>query len=238
MNQSMPTAARNSVDAGLGWAGPLFVGRALGTVLSALLIVVLAACAAPGSKSTPPAKVVPSAGATTAPDTKSTKPTPSLESSPPPDRKTKSVTPVGRPDPAPKKRIDADPRDFKSSVVWSDGVELRVRRIEQRTSIAVGRGGTNGAPVTTFTVQLKNGSKRALDATGVVVTATYGGRSPRLASPVYDERSADFAARVAPGKSAGATYSFTIPRGTLDAVELSFDLDSRHGIGTFRGAAR
>jgi hypothetical protein len=145
---------------------------------------------------------------------------------------------VDRRDSPPSKRVNATASDFDSDVVWSDGVQVAIRRIEQRTTTGVGPGNTNGAPVTTFTVRLKNGSSRVLDATGVVVTATYGGKVRRLSPAVYDERSADFATRLAPRGSADATYSFSIPRKGLDAVELSFDLDSQHGLGTFKGVAR
>lgn len=202
-----------------------------------LLVVALAACSAP-AENLPPSQAVPSAGATTTPDTTAPKATASPDPSLPPDPKVTKVTPVERRGPAPKKRIEAKARNFKSAVTWSDGVKLTVDRIEQRTSAAVGAGGTNGAPLTTFTFRLENGSSRALDATAVVVTATYGGKVRRIASAVYDERSADFAARLAPGKSVAATYSFSIPRTDLETVGLSIDLDSRHGLGSFKGAIR
>ncbi|SDR76100.1 hypothetical protein SAMN04488543_0362 [Friedmanniella luteola] len=133
-------------------------------------------------------------------------------------------------------RLAAVQGDLDADLRWSDGLRLEVRDVENAVLEAKGPGAVNG-PVTSFTLRLTNGSEVPVDATQVVATLTYGRSDRRLATPVYDDEAADFGTRIAPGRSADARYSFSVPRSGRSAVALTVDLDARHGLATFEGDA-
>ncbi len=145
-----------------------------------------------------------------------------------------SPTPVARGSQA--ERLAPVQGDLDATLRWSDGVRLQVRDVTNAVLEGKGPGAVNG-PVSSFRLRLTNGSSEPVDATQVVVTLAYGRSAARLATPVYDDRAADFGTRLAPGESATARYSFAVPRSGRSAVALTVDLDARHGLATFRGDA-
>lgn len=157
----------------------------------------------------------------------------------PPDPKAPTtVQPVKRSGSTSGKRITAESATFAKAIRWSDGVRLQVVDLEQGVTNGVGAGSTQGAPVTTFSLKLTNDSDKTVDVSSVVLTTVYGGKSKLIAQPVYDQGTSDFSGTVAPGKSAAASYAYTIPTKQLGSVSLTVDLDGHHALASFRGSAR
>jgi len=220
-------------------------GVALAVTLSALLSVgLLGACSGQQPASAPQANpTVPAPSQSAGGDASSSDPTPTAKPSLPPDPKAPTkVQPVGRPGAGSSsgKRVKATPASsFDAAVRWQDGIRLQVVGVEQGVTNGVGAGSSRGAPMTSFELKLTNSSTKPVDLSAVVLTAVYGGKPKLVAQPVYaQEGASDFSGTVAPGKSATATYVYTIPTKRLGAVSLFVDLDGRHAIGSFTGSAR
>jgi len=222
---------------------------ALAVSLSALLSVgLLGACSGEGSGTTPapnPTVAAPSASATndaTTGDDAAPESTPTAKPSLPPDPKAPAkVEPVQRSGSSTgsTKRVTGRSATFSKPVRWRDGVKLQVVDIKQGVTNGVGPGASQGAPMTTFELKLSNGSTKPLDASSVVLTTIYGGKSKLVAQPVYGQAGAsDFSGTLAPGKSTTATYVYSIPAKQRGAVSLSVDLDGRHALVSFTGSAR
>ena len=125
-------------------------------------------------------------------------------------------------------RIRAATQPFKDAVEYPDGVRLRVTDVRQGRVTDKGPGVVKG-PVTSFDLELSNGSDSSLDLTQVVATVVYG--SPRrLSSPVYLEEGQDFRGVVKPGGTAKAVYGFAIPEADLGQGHLLVGL-RRHPCG-------
>jgi hypothetical protein len=147
-----------------------------------------------------------------------------------------SIKPVIRDGKRPSPRIRAATQPFKDAVEYPDGVRLRVTDVRQGRVTDKGPGVVRG-PVTSFDLELSNGSDSSLDLTQVVATVVYG--SPRrLSSPVYLEEGQDFRGVVKPGKTAKAVYGFSIPEARLGKVTFLLDFDATHAAAKFAGAAR
>lgn len=136
-----------------------------------------------------------------------------------------------------KPTASASKGSLNGTVVFSDGVRLKM------TDIKNGKAEQKALPgnfpnrvMTTFTVKLSNGSKVDLDANSVIVTATYGDSS-KVATPVFDEAAKPFAGVISPKASETAIYSFNIPAAERGNVTLRFDLDGKHSMATFTGKA-
>jgi hypothetical protein len=86
-----------------------------------------------------------------------------------------------------------------------------------------------------FVLELTNGSGAPLDLNAVIVQATYGSDRAQ-ASPIYDAESSDFSGALAPGATATAVYSFTIPADQVGDVVLSVDVDGYRFPAVFSGA--
>lgn len=145
------------------------------------------------------------------------------------------IPPVIRGGGTPHPSISADPQPFDEPIEYPDGVSLEVTEIEQGEVTDQGPG-VVGGPTTAFEVVFTNDSKKSVDLNQVVVTAVYGDPG-RLAHPVYDPQSQDFAGRVAPGKVARARYVFSIPPAQLGNVTVHVDFDGLHAAGRFTGDA-
>lgn len=219
-------------------------GAALAVTLSALLSVgLLGACSGQQPASAPQPNPTVAAPSQSAGDAGSSDPTPTAKPSLPPDPKAPSkVQPVGRTGSGSSsgKRVKATSvSSFDAAVKWKDGIRLQVVGVEQGVTNGVGAGSSQGAPMTSFELKLTNSSTKPVELSAVVLTAVYGGKSKLVAQPVYAQAGAsDFSGTVAPGKSATATYVYTIPTKQLGAVSLFVDLDGRHAIGSFTGSAR
>jgi hypothetical protein len=122
-------------------------------------------------------------------------------------------------------------------ISWADGLQLEVTDIQHGTAGGQGPGALPDRATTTFSLRLTNHTSSKIDASQVVMTAVYGKDPRRLASPVYDERAADFAGVIERGASTTAAYTFAIPKTRLSAVELTLDIDANHSPGTFSGSA-
>ena len=138
----------------------------------------------------------------------------------------------------PATRVSAKTRAFDETVRYADDVTLRVTKVATGTTGGKGPGANAGEPKASFTLSLRNGSDRRLDASQVVVALSYGTSKPKLARPVYDETTADFGITLAPGGSATAVYAFSVSNKDLSALRLSVDLDATHGVAIFQGSAR
>ena len=118
-----------------------------------------------------------------------------------------------------------------------EGVSLAITKVEQGTVTEQGPGAFTGDPKTLFTVALTNGSKQAITLDQVVVTARYGSPA-RVARPTYGSGAKDFSGTVKPGKTATATYSFSVPTSQLKNVTMAVDFDGLHAAATFRGPVK
>ncbi len=143
------------------------------------------------------------------------------------------IPPVIRGGETPQPSFSADPQPFDQPIEYPDGVSLEVTGIKQGEVTDQGPG-VVGGPKTAFKLVFTNGSKKPVELNQVVVTAVYGDPG-RLAHPVYDTQSQDFAGRVAPGKAAQARYVFSIPRAQLGNVTVHVDFDGLHAAGRFTG---
>lgn len=216
---------------------------AVALLLSALVAVgLLTACSDQSSGASPQPNPTPSAtsSASTEGDAASPDSTPTARPSLPPDPKApKTVEAVARTGSDAHALIKASSATFAAPVRWRDGLKLAVLDIKQGVTNGVGAGASQGAPTTTFTLKLTNGSAKPVDVSSVVLTTVFGGKSKLIAQPVYGQGGAsDFSGTLAPGKSTTATYIYSIPTKQLGAVSLTVDLDGRHGLASFSGSAR
>lgn len=164
--------------------------------------------------------------------------TPSGTATRPPDAVVTAVAPVKRPGAKPvADRIKAKSVTFGQTATYSDGLTARVVAIKQGTSTGEGPGVFVGAPQTALTLEITNGSTKAIALNQVVVSMTYG-KPGRLASPVYDQASRDLTGTLAPGSKAVAVYQFSVPVKDLDHVVMTVDIDGLHSVATFTGSAR
>lgn len=182
---------------------------------------------------------------TTAPTASPTSASPRAEQTPTPKVKTPkakdplapgTIKPVLRDGKRPHPTVTARPASFKGKVRYGDGVSLDVTGIRHGQVTGEGPGVVKG-PVTTFSLTLENGSSRALKLNSVVVTAVYG-KPGRVASPIYLDKSQDFAGTTKPGGTAKAVYSFGISVARSDRVTIHVDFDAVHAAGVFTGSAR
>jgi len=133
--------------------------------------------------------------------------------------------------------LTADPQPFDRAVRYSDGLRLAVTSITQGKVTGQGPGVFVGQPKTEIGLRMTNRSGRAVDLDQVVVTLVYG-TERRTSQPVYDERARDFNGVLRPGRSAPATYLFSVPRDDLDNVTMFVDFDGQHTVARFHGSAR
>jgi hypothetical protein len=150
------------------------------------------------------------------------------------------VTPrkVKRPGQAQAASIGAAPAPFTGQVSYSDGVTLRIVKVEQGQTSGSGPGALPGRPRTGFTVELVNRSTKPIDMNRVVVTVVYGSNHNQ-ALPIYDEAVHDFSGAAKPGAAAlTANYAFSIPANQLSAVTMTVDFDGVHTSATFAGPAQ
>jgi hypothetical protein len=160
--------------------------------------------------------------------------TPSV--SPSPATEAAAPTVVSRPGvPEASRTVQATNGDFTTTSTWSDGATIRVAEAHQQVTSGTGPGELAGQPQTVFSLELVNGTDKPLDLNTVVVQATYGS-GPTQASPIYDQKSADFGGTLAPGDTATAVYSFAIPADQLGNVTLSVDVDGFRFPAVFSGA--
>ncbi len=210
--------------------------------LAAVLLALTACSAGPPAPSPTPNQPSSSAPAgSTSPAAPGTDPqdgaSPSATPSGPPDpRAPKTFRPAGREgtsDPT-VKVASASAREAR----WSDGVRLQVLSAQQSTATGSGPGSAPGSPLNTLRLRLTNGSRSAVDVSGVVLAMPYGGGTRRLAPRVYPDGAQDFAGRLEPGATGRATYAFTLPRTQRSSADLVVDLDGVHALATLEGVAR
>jgi hypothetical protein len=122
-----------------------------------------------------------------------------------------------------------------SPVTYPDGLKVRINGVVQSTITAQGPGELTGQPLTTFTIELTNGTSKDVVLNQVVVSAFYG--TPLLmAQPVYSPGVSDFATVVKPGASASTKYAFSIPVAELHRVTIAVDFDGLHSVAVFTGS--
>ncbi len=143
-------------------------------------------------------------------------------------------TPVERNGSVPTPHIRAQVEPFAKPVVYPDHITVRILSVHQSVSKGRGPGEIAGQPLTTMRIRFGNSSKKPINLTQVVVTVVYGAEG-RLASPNYEAGEQDFHSVVAPGKSATATYAFSIPHSGLSHVVMRVDFDGLHAAATFTG---
>ena len=116
---------------------------------------------------------------------------------------------------------------------------MKVDKVTSGVETGQGPGVFTGREFAVFTVTVKNGTAKPIDAQQVVLTSTYGTRG-LVAERVYapDARAADFGGQLAPGATATARYAFAIPAKQLGDVRLVVDFDGTHTSAQFDGDAR
>lgn len=161
----------------------------------------------------------------------------------PPGNPTRGPDPVaGAPTPAlieragaPAERVGAPQADLVDPVAkFADGLQVSITKTTHGTIDAQGPGEINGEPYTLFDVEVTNGSAEPIDTSRVVAALTYGD-PPLTARNVYADEVRDLSGVVAPGKTATASYAFSVPPQQLTDVTLSLDIDGRHGLAVFSG---
>jgi hypothetical protein len=113
---------------------------------------------------------------------------------------------------------------------YADGLRVRVTSVRRTTFSDLS--GTPGAGVIT-TIKITNGSRARVDLALVDVGLRYGADGIE-AEFVFDDNVHEFSGGLAPGRTATATYGFSVPRNQPDiTVEVApgFDYDS----STFEG---
>lgn len=227
------------------------LGKTTRSVAAAFLVLAAVPGCSGGADSAPPAAAPGPSASSPSASSPSSSPSPPAEPSasapggPPPTSTPAPVArgvpvqvPVERPEGLPEaERLRAPTVPFERQAVYDDGVTLAVRDVAHATTRSTGAGAQPGQPVTSLTVELRNGSPVPVDLTGVVVSAVSGAQQAP-ASPVYGEGQQDFAGIAAPGSALAATYSFTIPPSELDDVTVTVDFDGRHAPAVWRGSLR
>lgn len=164
-------------------------------------------------------------------------PTPTGATARPADPVLRTYKPVLRDGRAPRPSVSAGPQPFGRAIRYPDGLRLAVISISQGKVTGQGPGVFLGEPKTEIGLRMSNRSGRSVNLDQVVVTLVYG-RERRTSRPVYDDRARDFNGVLRPGRSATATYLFSVPRPQLDDVTMFVDFDGHHTVGRFRGSAR
>jgi hypothetical protein len=147
----------------------------------------------------------------------------------------KNYEPIKRAGKVPSPSLSASAAPFDKPVRYRDGVSLAVTGISQSKVSDRGAGEFTGEPKTTIDLQITNKGTERLALNGVVVTMAYG-KQPRIARPVYDDKSQDFSGFVGPGKKARAVYAFSVPKSDLDDVTMYVDFDGKHAAARFTGS--
>lgn len=211
----------------------------VGGICLVALAGVLSACSGTDNADAPA-----SSGSSAAQESKRATPTPSAEQpSPteatarPADPVLKTYKPVLRDGRAPRPSVSAGPQPFGRAIRYPDGLRLAVTSISQGKVTGQGPGVFLGEPKTEIGLRMSNRSGRSVNLDQVVVTLVYGSER-RTSRPVYDDRARDFNGVLRPGRSATATYLFSVPRPQLDDVTMFVDFDGHHTVGRFRGSAR
>ncbi len=156
--------------------------------------------------------------------------------SPVPDVVVATYTPIKRDGKAPKPTVTAAAVPFNKVVRYTDGLRLDIVEVKQGKVEGKGPGVLVGQPSTSVALRMTNNSDRAVDLSAVVVTMLYG-RQSRQARPVYDNETAkDFTGSLAVGRSADATYLFSVPRDQLKRLRMYVDFDGIHTVAQFRGS--
>ena len=151
-----------------------------------------------------------------------------------------SIPPVTRGDKQNRSRVKGAAGAFSAAdpAKYSDGVALTVEGTRTGSESENGPGQFPGRSYTALSLTLDNRSAQPIDLNQVVVTATYGAPA-RIASPVYDDTSAqDFSGTVDAGGSSTATYLFAIPNEKKSNVVVTVDFDDTHLAATFSGGLK
>ncbi|WP_019135049.1 hypothetical protein [Cellulomonas massiliensis] len=144
---------------------------------------------------------------------------------------TRSSSPTS---PAPGGRPTAAPVPITATATPVRGVTAHVARIEAVTGKAE-LPGEVGGPALRVTVQVDNGTRKAVDLRGLVVNLYVG----RDAAPAVELSTGERAMpdSVAPGKSASGVWVFTVPADERDLVAVEVDLATDVPVVVFRGEA-
>ena len=212
-------------------------GRARTTFTAALLLVpglALGACQGGSVSATSTSKGATSSPTTTPVPTE----TPTGTATRPPDAVVTTLPTVKRPGAKPAaQRVKANKASFTQTVTYADGLRVRVAGIKQGTSTGQGPGVFVGAPQSSVSLEIVNGTTSAVKLDEVVVSMVYG-KPMRLAAPVYDQGSRDLSGTVAAGAKVTADYQFSVPVKDLGNVVMTVDIDGSHSVATFSGSAR
>lgn len=157
--------------------------------------------------------------------------------SPPLPNPVRSVAKVKRPGAPATPTVSAPVAAFSAAVAYPDGLRLRITKATKGVEQGHGPGVFAGREFVLLSLELTNGTTKAVDLNQVVVTTTYGS-SRQLAAPVYTEGAGarDFSGVVAPGTSATAAFAFAVPVAQLGDVTTVVDFDGVHTSATYHGA--
>ena len=148
-----------------------------------------------------------------------------------------TATPAGRSTTS-SSRSPATEGTLTRAAQWADGVTVKVVSTKVGKTTGVGAGTEVGRPIVTFTMRLSNESSATINASEVVVGATYGTTPKETAQPVYDDSVRDFSGQLKPNHTATARYTFEIRSPKTARVVLTVDLDAAHDVATLRGSVQ
>lgn len=131
--------------------------------------------------------------------------------------------------------ITAKPAGTTGKVSYSDGVVLRIRDVAFAKETGEGPGMFPGRAYAVLSLEISNGSKKALSLDTVVITVL--NKSNKAVPPVYAEKAsvADFAGELKPGETVKARYAFAVPKSSRSKVTVVVDFDGVHTSAVFRG---
>lgn len=181
----------------------------------------------------------PVGGPTTSPAT-SAAPDPTTSDAPT-DKPTASATTKNQPVPKvqrsgeAKATITAKPVDTDGKVTYSDGVRLVISAVKFGKETKEGPGRFPGRAFAILSLEVDNGSKKALSLDTVVVTVL--DRAGKPVNPVYVEEAkvSDFNGELKAGATAKARYAFAVPVKSRSKVTVVVDFDGVHTSAVFRG---
>ena len=221
-----------------------WVCRAVAPVLVAGLTAACSANHATRSSASNPTTTSPVAVGSTSAAPTTTSPTTTAAATPRPSRASLSVlptTPVSPPTPGnisqtvPSRAITTMPAvALNSSGSFGDGVGAAVVAIKAVQARGQGPGEVSG-PGLQITIQLHNGTTKALPLDNVVVNLTDSTNAP--ANPMSGAPANPFSGSLAPGGKTTGVYVFTVPVDRRSRIAITINYSGRSAVVVFTGSA-
>ena len=174
-------------------------------------------------------------------------PTPTSAATPRPSRPSRAslsvlpTTPVSPPTPGnisqtvPSRAVTTMPAvALNSSGSFGDGVGAAVVAIKAMQARGQGPGEVSG-PGLQITIQLHNGTTKALPLDNVVVNLTDSANAP--GNPMSGPPANPFSGSLAPGGKTAGVYVFTVPADRRSRIAITINYSGRSAVVVFTGSA-